>query len=61
MPWTDTARREHKREGLGYPNDLRDAKWELIAPMLPVAWSGPARRLVPLGSAQLGVVHRMGS
>lgn len=40
MPWTDTARREHKRDGAGYPSDLRDAEWELIAPMLPAARSG---------------------
>jgi len=40
MPWTDTARREHRREGVGYPSDLRDAEWELIAPMLPAARSG---------------------
>ena len=30
MPWTDAARREHRREGAGYPSDLRDAEWELI-------------------------------
>lgn len=40
MPWTDTARREHKRDGAGYPSDLRDGEWELIAPMLPAARSG---------------------
>lgn len=40
MPWTDTARREHMREGAGYPSDLRDAEWALIAPMLPAARSG---------------------
>jgi putative transposase len=40
MPWTDTARREHRRDGAGYPSDLRDAEWGLIAPMLPAARSG---------------------
>lgn len=40
MPWTDTARREHRRDGAGYPSDLRDAEWALIAPLLPVARSG---------------------
>lgn len=40
MPWTDTARREHKRDGAGYPSDLRDGEWALIAPMLPLARSG---------------------
>jgi putative transposase len=28
------------REGAGYPSDLREAEWELIAPMLPAARSG---------------------
>jgi len=40
MPWTDTARREHRRDGAGYPSDLREAEWALIAPMLPAARSG---------------------
>ena len=40
MPWTDTARREHRRDGAGYPSDLRDGEWELISPMLPGARTG---------------------
>ena len=40
MPWTDTARREHRRDGAGYPSDLRNGEWELISPMLPGARSG---------------------
>jgi putative transposase len=40
MPWTDTARREHRRDGAGYPSDLRDGEWDLIAPMLPGARTG---------------------
>jgi putative transposase len=44
MPWTDTARREHRRDGAGYPSDLRDAEWGLIAPMLPAARSGGCPR-----------------
>lgn len=40
MPWTDTARREHRRDGTGYPSDLRNCEWELISPMLSAAQSG---------------------
>lgn len=40
MAWTDTARRQHSREGSGYPGDLRDGEWALIEPMLPAARRG---------------------
>lgn len=40
MPWTDAAREQHGRACAGYPDDLRDAERELIAPMLPAARSG---------------------
>jgi len=40
MPWTDTPPREHRRDGAGYPSDLREAERALIAPMLPAARSG---------------------
>ena len=40
MRWADTARREHRRECAGYPSDLREGEWELIAPMLPGARTG---------------------
>lgn len=42
MAWTDTARRQHKRNGVRYPSDLRDGEWVLIKPMFPAARSdGP--------------------
>jgi len=43
MPWTDTARREHRRDGAGYPSDLRDGEWELLEPMLPGGGAADAR------------------
>ncbi|NML95959.1 transposase [Novosphingobium sp. TW-4] len=44
MPWTDTARREQRRDGGSYSSDLRDAEWALIAPMLPAPRSGDRQR-----------------
>ena len=57
MPWTDTARREHRREDSGYPSDLRDAEWELIAPMLPVARSGGRPRMTSLRRVKNAILY----
>jgi putative transposase len=35
MPWTETTRREHCREGDGYASDTTDAEWALIEPFMP--------------------------
>ena len=40
MPWTETTRRQYRREDLRYASDTTDAEWALIAPHLP-----PPRRL----------------
>jgi putative transposase len=35
MTWTDITHREHNRDDLRYPSDLRDEEWKLIEPLLP--------------------------
>jgi len=35
MAWTETTRRQYRREGLRYASDLTDAEWALIEPHLP--------------------------
>jgi transposase len=35
MAWTETTRRQYRREGLRYASDLTDAEWALIEPFLP--------------------------
>lgn len=35
MPWTETARREYRRDHRRYASDLTDREWSLIAPFLP--------------------------
>lgn len=44
MPWDDIAREEYKRVGLGYPSDLTDREWALIAPFIPPAKTGGRKR-----------------
>jgi len=35
MTWTDITRKQHNRDDLRYPSDLRDAEWAVIAPLFP--------------------------
>ena len=35
MPWTETARRKYRRDGLRYASDLTDGEWGLVAPFMP--------------------------
>lgn len=35
MPWTETARRQYRRDGLRYAGDLTDAEWALVEPFMP--------------------------
>jgi len=44
MTWTDTARLQHKRDGLCYPSDMMDAEWLLVAPLITPAKRGGRRR-----------------
>ena len=48
MPWTNIARREHKRETDRYPSDLTDAEWLVIASLLPAAKRGGRKRTTEL-------------
>jgi transposase len=57
MAWTDTARRQHMRDGAGYPSDLRDGEWALIAPMFPVARSGGRPRTTCLRQVMDAILY----
>ena len=37
MPWTETARREYRRDNARYASDLTDPEWRLIEPFMPPA------------------------
>ena len=38
--WTEEHRRTYRREGKGYPSDLRDAEWARLKPLIPEAVTG---------------------
>ncbi len=48
MPWDDTARKHHSRDGLRYPSDVTDNEWNLIEPLPPPAKSGGRPRTIDL-------------
>jgi putative transposase len=57
MPWTNIARREHKRETDRYPSDLTDAEWLVIASLLPAAKSGGRKRTTELREVVNGILY----
>ena len=46
--WTETTRRQYRREDLRYASDMTDAEWALIEPHLPAAKPLGRPRCVPL-------------
>ena len=57
MAWTDTARREHKRKFVGYPSDLTDGEWALIAPLFPAARGGGRPRTTCLRKVMDAILY----
>lgn len=57
MPWTDTARAEHKRDCSRYPSDLTDREWALIAPLLPPPKRGGRPRTTCLRSVMDALLY----
>ena len=57
MPWTNIARREHKRETDRYPSDLTDAEWLVIASLLPAAKGGGRKRTTELREVVNGILY----
>jgi len=46
--WTETTRRQYRREDLRYASDMTDAEWAVIEPHLPAAKRlGRPRRVAP--------------
>lgn len=35
MPWTETTRRQYRRDGLRFASDMTDAEWALLEPLMP--------------------------
>src|SRR6266567_5112797 len=46
--WTETARKQYRREDLRYASDMTDAEWALIEPHLPASKALGRPRIVAL-------------
>ena len=57
MPWDDIARKQHSRDGAGYPSDMTDREWALIAPLLPPAKRGGGKRTVVMRDVVNGLMY----
>jgi putative transposase len=51
MMWMEEHRRIYRREGEGYPSDLRDAGWARLAPLIPEASPGGRPRKTDMRAA----------
>ncbi|HTO67234.1 MAG TPA: transposase, partial [Bradyrhizobium sp.] len=55
--WKPEHRRAAERRGLRYPNDLTDAEWALVEPMIPPAKRGGRKRSVDVREVLNGIFY----
>jgi transposase len=55
--WTEENRGHYDRSKLRYPSDLTSDEWALIAPLLPPAKKGGAKRTVDLREVVNGLLY----
>ena len=55
--WTEEHRRRYRREGEGYPSDLRDAEWVRLAPLIPEASPGGRPRKTDMRAAMNAILY----
>jgi putative transposase len=55
--WTEEHRRIYRREGDGYPSDLRDAEWARLEPMIPPARPGGRPRKTDMRAAMNAILY----
>jgi len=55
--WTEEHRRIYRREGAGYPSDLRDAEWARLAPLIPKALPGGRPRKTDMRAAMNAILY----
>ena len=55
--WTEEHRRIYRREGAGYPSDLRDAEWARLEPLIPPARPGGRPRKTDLRTAVNAILY----
>jgi putative transposase len=55
--WTEAHRRIYRREGDGYPSDLRDAEWARLRPLIPEASPGGRPRKNDMRAAMNAILY----
>ena len=55
--WREEHRRIYRREGEGYPSDLRDAEWARLEPMIPPARPGGRPRKTAMRAAMNAILY----
>ena len=55
--WTEEHRRIYRREGDGYPSDLRDAEWARLEPLIPEASPGGRPRKTDMRAAMNAILY----
>ena len=55
--WTEEHRRIYRREGSGYPSDLKDAGWVRVAPLIPEASPGGRPRKTDMRAAMNAIFY----
>jgi putative transposase len=55
--WTEAQRRIYRREGEGYPSDLRDAEWARLERMIPPARPGGRPRKTDMRAAMNAILY----
>jgi putative transposase len=55
--WAEAHRRTYRREGDGYPSDLRDAEWARPEPLIPGATPGGRPRKTNMRAAMNDILY----
>ena len=55
--WTEGQRRIYRREGAGYPSDLREAEWARLEPLIPGAKPGGRPRKTDMRAAINAILY----
>src|SRR5436190_13879642 len=55
--WTKEHRRIYRREGDGYPSDLRDAEWTRLEPLIPKALPDGRPRKTDMRAAMNAILY----
>jgi transposase len=55
--WTEAQRRIYRRDGEGYPSDLRDAEWARLEPLIPPARPGGRPRKTDMRAAMNAILY----